>query len=251
MPRVTVETNEYQPASGRFAARTGSVAATACCALLLTCVSGAGPAAASGRWPGAAGVARRAAPAGTISTVAGGVGGPGPATAVALAGPCGVAAGHGSTYIADSYFLRRVDPATGRLTTPAGEGADPAPDNNGGPATGTFLFAACTVALDHAGNPVINNGNSIQVVAARTGRFYGQQMTAGHIYPVAGDGRGLTRSGVPANSVGLSNVTGVAVGPHGNLLIADSSTQACGTCRSTPPSSMWWRSLPDGSTGRR
>jgi hypothetical protein len=26
MPRVTVETNEHQPASGRFAARTGSVA---------------------------------------------------------------------------------------------------------------------------------------------------------------------------------------------------------------------------------
>ena len=41
-----------------------------------------------------------------------------------------------------------------------------------------------------AGNLVIGDaGNDrVRVVAARTGRFYGQAMTAGDIYTVAGDG---------------------------------------------------------------
>src|SRR5690348_8639269 len=175
MSRATVETNEHRRSSGRFAARITGVAAAASCALSLTCVSGTGTAAASGQRAGAADVAWRAAPAGTISTVAGGVGGPARATTVALTGLCGVAAGHGSTYIGDYYSLRRVDPGTDRLTTPAGAGADAAPGGNGGPAVQAGLFGACGVAVDNAGNPVIA-AVGIKVVAARSGRFYGQQM---------------------------------------------------------------------------
>jgi hypothetical protein len=231
MLRVTAEMTRHRPRSGRFAARIAAGAAATSCALSLACVSGAGTAAASGQLAGAADSARGAAPAGTISTVAGGVGGPAPATTVALNGACGVAAGNGSTYIGDDHSLRRVDPGTDLLTTPAGAGQDAPLGGNGGPAAKAGLFEACAVAVDHAGNTVINSGNEIQVVAAHSGRFYGQQMTAGHIYTVAGAGRGIARAKVPANSVRLSGPTGVAVDAHGNLLIADSSTQACGHCR--------------------
>jgi len=222
--------NEMNKCHRRFGARISTVAAATSCSLLLTCVAGAGAAAASGQRAGAAGLARHAVPAGTISTVAGGVGGPAPATTVALNGACGVATGHGSTYISDYYSVRRVDPNTDLLTTPAGVGPALAPASNGGPAVDAGLNQACGVAVDPAGNPIVANGTWLQVVAAHSGSFYGRQMTAGHIYTVAGGGRGYTRAGVPATSVKLSNPTGVAVDAHGNLLIADSSTQACGPC---------------------
>src|SRR5215813_840631 len=57
-------------------------------------------------------------PAGTISTVIGGVGGPAKATTVAMGfessftGPCGVAYGDGHLYIAAGPAVRQVDPAT-------------------------------------------------------------------------------------------------------------------------------------------
>jgi len=55
--------------------------------------------------------AARAAPApGTITTVAGGVGGPGQATTVALA-PCGVSFQQGSIYVADRGTVRKISPA--------------------------------------------------------------------------------------------------------------------------------------------
>lgn len=75
--------------------------------------------------PGLPGAAR--APAGVITTVAGGVGGPAAATRVALNLPCGVSYGAAHLYIADTFSVRRVDPATGWLTTPAGATVGPAP----------------------------------------------------------------------------------------------------------------------------
>ena len=44
--------------------------------------------------------------------------------------------------------------------------------------------------MDRAGNLVIgdSDNNRIRVVAASTGTFYGQAMTKGDIYTVAGDG---------------------------------------------------------------
>ena len=52
-----------------------------------------------------------------------GVGGPGRATAVDVSYPCGVSFGAGALYIAGGQTVRRVNPATDWLTTPAGTDA--------------------------------------------------------------------------------------------------------------------------------
>ena len=77
-----------------------------------------GTALASGAGAAAAPRGARAAPApGTITTVAGGVGGPGKATTVALA-PCGVSFQNGTIYVADGGTVRTISPA-GVVSWPA------------------------------------------------------------------------------------------------------------------------------------
>jgi trimeric autotransporter adhesin len=175
--------------------------------------------------------AGRAATAGTISTVAGGVGGP--AKAVAL-DPCGVvAAAGGSLYIADTTAVRKLSP-DGWLTTPAGTGTYLGPSGSGGPAASADVDT-CGVARDHSGNLVIAEADEylaqggqdwVGVVAAKTGTFYGQAMTAGDFYTVAGEGtRGESGSGGLATHAKLTGPTDVAVAQNGNLVLADSGYQ--------------------------
>jgi len=150
------------------------------------------------------------------------VGGPAQATTVGLS-PCGVYFHSGSLYVAGGPAVRMVAPSDW-LTTPAGTGVSSGPPDNGGLATSADLDT-CGVAVDHSGNLVIAEQNHyrIGVVAAKTGTFYGQPMTAGHIYTVAGNGKSSAgRSGVPATQTALSDPGDVAVDPSGNLVIADS-----------------------------
>jgi DNA-binding beta-propeller fold protein YncE len=80
------------------------------------------------------------------------------------------------------------------------------------------------VAVDRAGNLVIADSLNlrIRVVAVRTGRFYGQAMTAGDIYTAAGGGGGHgLGDGGPATDAELGIPDGVAVDHAGNLVIAD------------------------------
>ena len=171
---------------------------------------------------GSASASAAASTAGVISTVAGGVGGPARATRVALA-PCGVSFGAGHLYIAASSVVRQVSPGTDRLTTPAGTAGDGGPLGDGRRATRASL-SACGVTVDHSGNLVIADflHQRIRVVAARTGTFYGQAMTARDIYTVAGDGRqGFSGDGGPATNAELNFPEGVAVDAAGSLLIAD------------------------------
>jgi len=82
------------------------------------------------------------------------------------------------------------------------------------------------VAVDQSGNLVAAEENryEVAVVAAATGTFYGQAMTAGHIYTVAGNGvRGVSGSGGVATQAPLGVPADVAVDHHGNLVIADDS----------------------------
>jgi hypothetical protein len=197
---------------------------------VLTATAGLAPAAALSAGQAQAAphpaVVRGQVAAGTIATVAGGVGGPARATRMALFEPCGVTYSAGSVYAADGLALRKINPRTDWLTTPAGNGIS-------GPAFDGLLanrasIGTCTVAFDRAGNAVLPNAGSniIQVVAASTGTSYGRVMTAGHIYTVAGSGvQGFSGDGGPAAKAELSSPSGADVDGAGNLLIADTRNE--------------------------
>jgi hypothetical protein len=101
---------------------------------------------------------------------------------------------------------------------------------DGGPATAGWLGEFDQVAVDGAGNLIIADTEAyrIRVVAATTDTFYGQAMTKGDIYTVAGNGQHgnsgnafFSGDGGPAAKAGL-NTVGVAVDPaDGDLLVAD------------------------------
>ena len=185
--------------------------------------------------PAASAMAR--SPGGTITTVAGGVGGPGPARSVAVSA-CGVEVADRSLYIGSFNSVRRVSTSTGWLTTVAGNNG--VGGGNGDPAVKVPVAGACGTAVDAAGNVLIASGLQVQVVAASTGVFYGQPMTAGDIYMIAGQppndrSDGPSGDGGPAIKARLFNATGVAVDQAGNVVIADSGEpQGCGDCEPVP-----------------
>jgi hypothetical protein len=178
--------------------------------------------------------------AGDIYTVAGDgttgfAGDGGPATAARLNRPHSTAVdAAGNVLIADTgnsrirvvahrtgtfygQFMR-----TGHIYTIAGGGSSL---GDGGPATAAELSAPGCVAVEGAGNVLIadTGNNRVRVAAASSGTFYGQQMTTGDIYTVAGTGtRGFTGDGGPATSAELCGPAAVAVDAAGNLLVTDS-----------------------------
>ncbi len=80
------------------------------------------------------------------------------------------------------------------------------------------------VAVDSHGNVLMADafGNVVLVLAASSGTFYGQQMTAGHVYTIAGTGQpGDTGDGGPATAAQLYGPLSVAADRHDNVLIAD------------------------------
>ncbi|MEU4345690.1 hypothetical protein AB0H00_31320, partial [Nocardia sp. NPDC023852] len=110
---------------------------------------------------------RRVDPAGVITTVAGtgtnGYNGDNQAAInTTLDGPCGVAVdGAGNLYIADrgNQRVRRVDHATGRITTVAGTGTNGYNGDNQ-PAINAALSWPGDVAVDGMGNLyIVDNGN--------------------------------------------------------------------------------------------
>src|SRR5262249_55770657 len=92
---------------------------------------------------------------------------------------------------------------------------------DGGAVTSGELNIPTTAAADAGGNMVVSDAGNfrVRVVAARTGTLYGQAMTAGNIYTVAGNGiKGLSGNGGVATSTKLSFPTGVSVDGAGNLV---------------------------------
>ena len=83
------------------------------------------------------------------------------------------------------------------------------------------------LTVDSAGNLAFADTEAndwVWVVAAQTGTFYGQAMTAGDIYVVAGTGTfGFSGDGGPATSADVDFPQDVAATAAGNLLIADSA----------------------------
>lgn len=89
--------------------------------------------------------------------------------------------------------------------------------------TNTYAANNVAVTTDVAGNAVISSyfTDLVQVVAVTSGTFYGQPMTAGGVYTIAGGGSS-TAEGVPALQASIAPL-GVAVDGAGNVLIADES----------------------------
>ncbi|HEV2372589.1 MAG TPA: hypothetical protein VGS19_10495 [Streptosporangiaceae bacterium] len=164
----------------------------------------------------------RTAAAGTISTVAGGVGGPAKATRVPLFSPCGLAYIGGNVYVADSEVVRKVNPQSDWLTNLAGNAAPVSPLGDGGPAAAASLEGACSVVTDHFGNVLIGDQfhARVRMAVARTGTYFGRKFTAGNIYTVAGNGHlGFAGDGGPAIHARVGRVTGVALDGAGNLVV--------------------------------
>ncbi len=200
-----------------------AAAAVAVAVAVLACAGGLARAEAAAGGAGSA-------PGGIVSTFAGGVGGPGPATKVAV-DPCGVQFAAGHLLIADggTDVVRSVDLETGLLVTPAGTGPfgfGTGFSGDGGPATAAELAGPCGVTTDSAGNLAIADtaNNRVRVVAAASGTFYGRPMTAGDIYTVAG-------SGPPAGACDQSDgaaffcPVSVAADHRGNLVVADTGEE--------------------------
>lgn len=170
-------------------------------------------------------VRRVDAQTGIITTVAGnGVNGfagdGGPATSASLYYPYGVAVdSQGNLFIADlnNERVRRVDAATGTITTVAGNGTAGF-SGDGGSATSAMLNMPAGLALDSAGNLFIaDQGNgSIRRLDAVTGM----------ITTVAGTGvptvwPNFSPDGGLATATTLYYPTDVWVDSSGNLLIAE------------------------------
>jgi hypothetical protein len=197
--------------------RRGPLAVTA-----LLCAIGAGGAAPVAAAAATGGTAVAPQVAGNISTVVGGVGGPGLGRNIPLTQPCGVSFSGGNLYVAGGQTVREVAPSNDRLTTPAGTGAS-GPLGDAGPAS-TASLQSCATALDPSGNLLIADAanSRVRAVAAKNGTFYGQVMTKGDIYTIAGDGTsGYTGDGGPATSAELAMPAGLAVDASGNVVIGD------------------------------
>src|SRR5439155_23380373 len=142
----------------------------------------------------------------------------GPATAAKLFNPMGVAVDPaGNFFIADTgnNRIRRVDAASGTITTLAGGGScgDPYYCGDEGPATAAELTYPSGIAVDNAGNLFIadQSNQRVRKVDAATGT----------ITTVAGGTLGFSGDGGPASAAQLSNPAGVAIDAKGNLFIAD------------------------------
>ncbi len=109
----------------------------------------------------------------------------------------------------------------GDIYTVAGDGSA-AFSGDKGPATSAGLDAS-GVAVDGSGNLVLADtpNQRVRVVAETTATFYGQAMTAGDIYTVAGNGTAGFKDTRPALKGELNKPTAVAVDGSGNLVIAD------------------------------
>ena len=116
----------------------------------------------------------------------------------------------------------------GNIYAIAGGGPGSPGSGDGGPATQAVLRIPAQVSVDSAGNVIFADGadSRIRVVAASTGLYYGQQMTAGDIYTIAGTGtEGTSPDGTVATRARLNQAAGVAVDSFGNVVIAEAGDE--------------------------
>jgi hypothetical protein len=114
----------------------------------------------------------------------------------------------------------------GDIYTIAGGSGAEGDTGDGGAATAATLDSPSDVAVDSAGNVLIADtfNNAVRMIAASSGTFYGQAMTAGDIYTLAGTGpddNGFAGDGAPATSAELNEPGWVALDGFGDVYVAD------------------------------
>ena len=189
---------------------------------------------------------RRVDPSGVITTYAGtgaaGFGGDGgPATAATLRQPYALAAdAAGNLYISDagSNTIRRIDRATGVITTFAGTGVASF-SGDGGPATAAQLNGPTGIAFDSAGNLYFAdlNNNRVREIDA-----------SGVITTVAGDGTpSYTNDGQLSLNAGVGSPIDLAIDADGLLYVAQRDFNVLRVvARKDHPSQI----IVDGGTGQ-
>lgn len=169
-------------------------------------------------------VRRVDAKSGIISTVAGtgqaGFSGDGgPATAAQLKSPHSIALDNsGNLYIADiaNHRIRKVDLKSGIISTFSGTGEKkPTPD--GAQLSGTPLNGPRALDFD---------GKHTLFLALREGNaVYRIDLNAQTLHHIAGTGKsGYTGDGGPAKDALLSGPKGIALGPNGDIYLADTES---------------------------
>src|SRR5438034_1346849 len=141
----------------------------------------------------------------------------GPATSAELNVPNSlVVDSGGNLFIADTfnYRIRRVDAATGVITTIAGDGT-PGFSGDGGLATSAELNAPSGIALGSAGSLFIADSFNFRIRRTDPSTQVITTVAGNGTYSFSGDGG-------PAAASQLNDPQGVAVDNAGNLFIADS-----------------------------
>jgi hypothetical protein len=151
----------------------------------------------------------------------------GPATSALLANPEGLAMdSSGDLFIANAGG-EQVDKVTssGTMSTVAGTGSLGL-GTDAKAATSSALDDPAAVAVDSAGDVYIadSGNNRIQEVFASGGQEWGQSMTAGDIYTIAGSSSGASgrsANGTAGGSSKLNNPQGITIDGSGDMYIAD------------------------------
>jgi RHS repeat-associated protein len=116
---------------------------------------------------------------------------------------------------------------------------------DGGPATAAKIDGAQSLAIDASGDLYIadEQNNRIQEIANVTGTQWGQSMTAGDEYTVAGSATAATGNsgdGGPATAALMANTQSVSIDPEDDLYITDNANDtirevASGTANAIAP----------------
>ena len=149
----------------------------------------------------------------------------------ALAYPTAVAVdAHGDVYVAEATAQRVQEVRAGTRTPVTVAGTGSAGYNGDGlAATASELDQPTGVALDAAGDLFIADTANcrVRVLPAGTTTLFGQAVTGGHLFTVAGTGVcGSSGQGGPLAAAQLWNPVAVAMDAAGDLLVADSGDQS-------------------------
>jgi hypothetical protein len=135
-----------------------------------------------------------------------------PATTASITPKCVYVDVSGNVYIGSGNKIRKINGATGILTTIAGNGVAVDTGDGGAATAAGILGSARCITADVAGN--------MYIISAAGDRVRKINATTGIITTVAGGGS-CTIDGAPATNAQLSNIHSCVVDHVGNVIVAD------------------------------